>query len=62
MSRGYKPEHIISMLREAEVRLSQGKDGRPGMSFAGRLGAELLSMASRVWRFAGRSGEAVEGS
>lgn len=25
MSRGYKPEQIISMLREAEVSLSQGK-------------------------------------
>ncbi len=25
MSRGYKPEQIISMLREAEVGLSQGK-------------------------------------
>ena len=25
MSRGYKPEHIISMLREAEVGLPQGK-------------------------------------
>lgn len=25
MSRGYKPEQIISMLREAEVDLSQGK-------------------------------------
>ena len=25
MSRGYKPEQIISMLRDAEVALSQGK-------------------------------------
>jgi hypothetical protein len=56
----YTPEQAIGMLREAEVRLSQGEKIARSVG-PWDLGAELLPVASPVWRAEGRSGEAPEG-
>jgi len=57
----YTPEQAIGMLREAEVRLSQGEKIGKICRGLWDLGAELLPVASPVWRAEGRSGEAPEG-
>ena len=58
----YKPEEIVSKLREAEVlfgrRLSRGR----GRSAARRDAGDVLSMAQGVWWHEGRPGEAPEES
>ena len=46
----YTPEQIISMLREAEVALSQDQSVGQGMSYAWCVRAELLPLAQRVRR------------
>ena len=56
----YTAEQIIGMLREAEVRLSQGeKTGQVCRS--GGIGADILPVASGVWRPEGRPGETSKG-
>ena len=58
----YTPEQIISMLREAEVALSQGQSVDPGMSYAWCVRAELLPLAQRVRRASYRPGQAPQGA
>jgi len=58
----YTPEQAIGMLREAEVRLSQGEKIGKLCRGLGDLRAELLSLAARLWRPESRSGASAEGS
>ena len=44
----YKPEQIINLLREAEIRLSQGQTVGEVCRALGELGAELLLLALGV--------------
>lgn len=58
--KNYTAEQIIGMLREAEVRLSQGE--KTGSICRGLgIGAELLPLAPRVWRLEGNASSATEG-
>jgi len=44
--KSYTPEQSIAMLREAEVRLSQGAKTGSILPGFGHIGAELLSLAA----------------
>ena len=56
----FTPEQIIGMLREAEIRLSQGQTGWRDLPGAWCVRAELLPLAPRVWRDGGQPGAQVE--
>ena len=56
----YTPEQAIGMLREAEVRLSQGeKIGKICRGLG--IWSRATTVAPPVWRAEGRSGSASEG-
>ena len=60
--KGFTPEQIITMLREAEVLLSQGKHGRRGGKKARHHRADILPLEKRVRGDAHRTGEEIEGA
>ena len=58
----FTTEQIIGLLREAEVRLSQGSGYRHGVSKHRCLAATLLSLATRIRWPQARPGQALQGS
>ncbi|MCB5203509.1 hypothetical protein LH464_13610 [Neorhizobium sp. T786] len=60
--KNYTAEQIIGMLREAEVRLSQGEKTGAICRGLGDIGAELLPLVSLIWRSEGDAGNAAEGA
>jgi putative transposase len=52
-------EEIVAKLRQVDVLMAQGRQVADCPSDRGD-GSNVLSMAKRVWRSEGRSGEAAE--
>ena len=53
--KGYTPEQIINKLREAEIMLSQGNAIACNLQEDRGNRPDLLPLAKRIWRHAGRS-------
>ena len=65
MARGKKhtPEQIVTLLRQVEVAVANGKTtGLACKEAAITEQTDLLPLAQRVWRAAGRPGAATEGA
>jgi putative transposase len=58
----FAPEQIIGILREADVKLSQGRSVEQLCRELGITGADLLSLATGARRDEGAPGPAPEGS
>ena len=60
--RHFKPEQLIHMLREAEIKLGGWQEDWLDMSRTGDIRAELLPLAKRVRRDASITSEEAQGS
>ena len=59
--RRYKPEQIVTVLRQIEVAVASGKSPPQACKEAGIRYSDVLSVAEGVWRSEGGAGQTAEG-
>ena len=57
----YKPEQIVTVLRQIEAAMANGKSTPPGLQGGWDPYADVLSVAEGVWRSEGGAGQTAEG-
>ena len=59
--KNYKPEQIVTILRQIEVQMANGEDGTAGLQGSGDTHADLLPLAEGIRRVEAGASETAEG-